>query len=108
MGKAAGKRIVPEEVVRLATTIQSPVYENKDLPQNGFFWFVQGEPALQSELGEKVPRGSYQILGVTGPTVLVIPEQNMVVAKMYNKRYNYGGENYLHYLREFSNLVAEL
>ncbi|MGD7025069.1 serine hydrolase domain-containing protein [Rossellomorea vietnamensis] len=108
MGKAAGKQIVPEEVVRLATTIQSPVYENKDLPQNGFFWFVQGEPALQSELGEKVPRGSYQILGVTGPTVLVIPKHNMLIVKMYNKRYNYGGENYLHYLREFSNLAAEL
>ena len=26
---------------------------------------------------------------------------------MYNKRYNYGGDNYLYYLREFSNLVAD-
>ncbi|MGF2617854.1 beta-lactamase family protein [Rossellomorea vietnamensis] len=108
LGKADGKQIVPEEVIKLATSIQSPVFENKNLPQNGFFWFVQGEPALQSELGEKVPRGSFQILGVTGPTVLVVPEQNMVIVKMYNKRYNYGGDNYLHYQREFSNLAASL
>ncbi|WP_421381378.1 serine hydrolase domain-containing protein [Bacillus salacetis] len=107
MGKADGKQIVPREVIELAATIQSPSYKNKDLPQNGFFWFVQGEPAAQSELGERVPRGSYQILGVTGPTVLVIPEHNAVVVKMYNKRYNYGGSNYLHYLREFSNLAAD-
>lgn len=108
MGKAAdGKQIVPAEVIRLSTTIQSPPYKKKDLPQNGFFWYVQGEPAARSEMGERVPKGSYQILGVTGPTILVIPQHNAVIVKMYNKRYNYGGGNYLHYLREFSNLAAD-
>ncbi|CAM4291107.1 penicillin-binding protein [Bacillus manliponensis] len=106
-GYVNGKQIVPKEVIELATTIQSPPYENETLPQNGLFWFVQHSPAQQSELGERVPKGSYQILGVTGPTILVIPEYNVVVAKMYNKRYNYGGDNYLYYLREFSNLVAD-
>jgi CubicO group peptidase (beta-lactamase class C family) len=102
-----GMQIVPEEVIQLATQVQSPPYKNKDLPQNGLFWYVQGTPALKSELGERVPRGSYQILGITGPTLLVIPEYNIAVVKMYNKRYNYGGSNYLHYLREFSNVVAD-
>jgi len=106
-GYLNGKQIVPKEVIELATSIQSPAYKNKELPQNGLFWFVQNEPALLSELGERVPKGSYQILGITGPTILVIPEYNVVVAKMYNKRYNYGGDNYLYYLREFSNLVAD-
>ncbi|WP_377890058.1 serine hydrolase domain-containing protein [Alkalihalobacillus sp. R86527] len=106
-GKMNGKQIVPEAVMELATTIQSPPYADKELPQNGLFWFVQDEPRERSELGSRVPRGSYQILGVTGPTLLVIPEYNVVVAKMYNKRYNYGGENYLYYLKEFSNLVAD-
>ncbi|WP_237980433.1 serine hydrolase domain-containing protein [Bacillus thuringiensis] len=101
------KQIVPKEVIRIATNLQSPIFVNKELPQNGLFWFVQNEPALLSELGERVPIGSYQILGITGPTLLVIPEYNVVVAKMYNKRYNYGGDNYLYYLREFSNLVAD-
>ncbi|MDF9450201.1 penicillin-binding protein [Bacillus toyonensis] len=102
-----GKQVVPKEVIKIATSLQSPAYKNNELPQNGLFWFVQNEPKQLSELGERVPKGSYQILGITGPTILVIPEYNVVVAKMYNKRYNYGGDNYLYYLREFSNLVAD-
>jgi CubicO group peptidase (beta-lactamase class C family) len=102
-----GKQIVPKEVIEMATQIQSPIYKDNKLPLNGLFWYVQGTPAVYSEIGERVPKGSYQILGVTGPTLLVIPEYNVVVAKMYNKRYNYGGDNYLYYLREFSNLVAD-
>lgn len=106
-GYINGKQIVPKEVIELATTMQNPSYTNTNLPQNGLFWFVQHTPAQKNELGERVPKGSYQILGITGPTILVIPEYNVVVAKMYNKRYNYGGDNYLYYLREFSNLVAD-
>ena len=102
-----GKQIVPKEVIEIATQIQSPNYKDNQLPYNGLFWFVQGTPAVYSEIGERVPKGSYQILGITGPALLVIPEYDVVVAKMYNKRYNYGGDNYLYYLREFSNLVAD-
>ena len=72
---------------------------------------MKDTPSLRSEIGERVPKGSYQILGVTGPTLLVIPKYNLVVSKMYNKRYNYegiDGKNYLYYLREFSNLVADI
>ena len=103
-GYLNGKQIVPKEVIKIATSLQSPKYKHMDLPQNGCFWFVQNTPTLQSE---RVPKGFYQVLGITGPTVLIIPEYNVVVAKMYNKRYNYGGDNYLYYLREFSNLVAD-
>ncbi|MGV3487098.1 MAG: serine hydrolase domain-containing protein [Tuberibacillus sp.] len=106
-GYVNGKQIVPKEVIEIATEIQNPKYKNPKLPKNGLFWYVQGTPADYSEMGERVPKGSYQILGITGPTLLVIPEYNLVVAKMYNKRYNYGGDNYLYYLREFSNLVAD-
>lgn len=102
-----GKQIVPEEVIEIATQMQSPVYTDNKLPRNGLFWFVQDTPAAYSEIGERVPKGAYQILGITGPALLVIPEYKVVVAKMYNKRYNYGGDNYLYYLREFSNLVAD-
>ncbi|WP_078553582.1 serine hydrolase domain-containing protein [Bacillus alkalicellulosilyticus] len=105
-GYMKGKQIVPKEVIQLATKVQSPKYEDKNTPRNGLFWYVQDTPALKSEIGERVPKGSYQILGITGPTLLVIPQHNLVVAKMYNKQYNYGGDNYLYYLREFSNIVA--
>lgn len=103
-----GKQIVPKEVIQIATRVQNSIYKNKSLPRNGLFWYVQDTPSLRSEIGERVPKGSYQILGITGPTLLVIPKYKLVVAKMYNKRYNYGGDNYLHFLREYSNLVADI
>ena len=106
-GFGKGKQIVPSEVTEIATQIQNSPYNDPKLPRNGFFWYVQGTPAAYSELGNRVPEGSYQKLGVTGPTLLIIPKYRVVVAKMYNKRYNYGGDNYLYYLREFSNLVAD-
>ncbi|SHN18809.1 serine hydrolase domain-containing protein [Gracilibacillus kekensis] len=107
-GFVNGKQLVPKEVIQMATTLHSPNYKDNQLPKNGFFWYVQDKPSLKSEIGERVPKGSYQILGITGPTLLVIPEYNLVVSKMYNKMYNYGGDNYLHYLREFSNLVVDI
>lgn len=106
-GRHHGVQIVPEEVIRIATSIQSPAYPNSTFPTNGLFWYVQGEPKAWSELGEAVPAGSYQILGNTGPLLLVIPAYRAVVVRMYNKRYNYGGDRYLDYLREFSDLAAE-
>ncbi|UFU00103.1 beta-lactamase family protein [Radiobacillus kanasensis] len=106
-GLVNGKQIVPQKVIELAIQVQNPFYLDDQLPHNGLFWYVQDQPRLKSEVGERVPKGSFQILGITGPTILVIPKYNLVVAKMYNKRYNYGGANYLHYLREFSNLVAD-
>ncbi|WP_027445778.1 serine hydrolase domain-containing protein [Pontibacillus marinus] len=106
-GVLNGEQIVPKKVVELAISILTPDQLSTEYPRNGMFWFVQNIPRELSELGEQVPSGSYQILGVTGPTLLVIPKYNVVVAKMYNKRYNYGNENYLYYLKEFSNIVAK-
>ncbi|WP_246939428.1 serine hydrolase domain-containing protein [Bacillus pinisoli] len=107
-GYMNGKQVVPEEVIELATSIQSPTYQDLSLPLNGLFWYVQGSPAAMSELGERVPEGSYQILGITGPTILVIPHYKVVVAKMYNKEKNYGGREYLKFIKEFSNKAADL
>ncbi len=106
-GMFNNKQIVPKEVIELANEIHTPNEIDKELPRNGFFWFVHDKPREMSELGDRVPAGSYQILGVTGPTLLVIPKYGVVIAKMYNKRYNYGKENYLYYLKEFSNIAAD-
>ncbi|WP_181351312.1 serine hydrolase domain-containing protein [Thalassobacillus sp. CUG 92003] len=106
-GEMNGKQIVPKEVIELAISIHTPKNLAKKFPRNGMFWFVQDIPRELSELGDRVPSDSFQILGITGPTLLVIPKYNVVVAKMYNKRYNYGNENYLYYLKEFSNIVAD-
>lgn len=76
-----GNKFVPKDVIEIATQIQSPIYKNNMLPQKGLFRYIQVAPAVYSELGERVLKGSYQILGITGPTLLVIPEYNVVVAK---------------------------
>lgn len=107
MGRHQGIQVVPEEVIRLCTSIQNLQYDDARLPDNGLFWYVQDEAKDRSEIGKHVPKGSYQILGNTGPLLLVVPEQQLVVVRMYNRRYNYGGSHYLHYLREFSNLASD-
>lgn len=106
-GRVGNRQIIPEEVVNLATTIQTPSGLSYNLPRNGAFWYVQDVPRMKSEIGDAVPAGSYQILGVTGPTILVIPKYQIVAVKMYNKRYNYGGADYLRYLKEYGNRVAD-
>jgi CubicO group peptidase (beta-lactamase class C family) len=107
-GRIDGEQVVPEEVVRIATSVQSPILPDPDLPQQGFLWYVKDRDPARSEIGEQVPAGSYQILGITGPLLLVVPEHELVVARMYNKQFNYGGDKgYLHYLREFGNRVMD-
>lgn len=107
MGSHEGIQVVPEAVIKTITTIQNSEYDDNRLPDNGLFWYVQNKPRVFSEIGEHVPKGAYQILGNTGPLLLVVPENNLVVVRMSNKRYNYGGDNYLHYIREFSDLAYQ-
>ncbi|TLS36815.1 serine hydrolase domain-containing protein [Pseudalkalibacillus caeni] len=103
-GMIDGKQVLPKEVFKMATGIQSPLMVDRELPQNGFLWFVKEFDAKMNEIGKDVPLGSFQILGVTGPMLLVVPEQDLVVVRMFNKRYNYDGkEGYLYYIREFGN-----
>ncbi|TCP55802.1 CubicO group peptidase (beta-lactamase class C family) [Tumebacillus sp. BK434] len=106
-GLVEGRPVVPAEIIQLATSVHSPEPTDPALPPMGFFWYVQDRPAARSEIGPAVPHGSFQILGVTGPLVLVVPEEELVVVRMANKRYNYSGPDgdYLHYLREFGDRV---
>lgn len=107
-GMIDGKQVVPKEVFKMASSVQSPEMENKDLPQNGFLWFTKNLPAKYTEIGASVPVGSYQIVGVRGALLLVIPSHELVIARMYNKQYNFSGsEGYLYYLREFGDKVME-
>jgi CubicO group peptidase (beta-lactamase class C family) len=107
-GRIHGRQVVSAEIFAMSTSLQSPLLSDPTLPNNGFLWFVQDRPSALNLLGEQVPVGSYQIVGVTGPLLLVIPEQNLVVARMSNRHPNYGGDvGYLHYLREFGNRVMQ-
>lgn len=103
-GLINGMQVLPSQLFEMATEVQSPNLPDNTLPQHGFLWYVKDKESSRSEIGEKVPSMSYQIIGITGCVLLVIPRYDIVVVRMCNKLYNYGGiDNYLFYLREFGN-----
>ncbi|MCM3757107.1 beta-lactamase family protein [Sporosarcina aquimarina] len=104
-GNIEGDQIVPKRIISLATELQSPSHLDENLPQNGFLWFVKDLPALNTEIGEDVPKGSYQILGYTGVTLLVIPQERIVAVRMFNSFGSPEGYNYLDDVRSFGNTV---
>ncbi|MBD8027313.1 beta-lactamase family protein [Ureibacillus sp. Re31] len=104
-GKWNGQHIVPKEIIQLATSLHSPNTLDKDLPQNGFLWFVKDLPAKKSEIGITVPKGSYQILGYTGVTLLVIPQENVVAVRMFNSFGSPEGYDYLADVQSFGDTV---
>ncbi|WP_229593699.1 serine hydrolase domain-containing protein [Rossellomorea vietnamensis] len=104
-GKVNGKQIVPREIIEVATSLQSPPTLHKDLPQNGFLWFVKDLPAKKTEIGGQVPKGSYQILGFTNVTLLVIPEEDIVAVRMFNSFGSPDGYDYLSDVRSFGDTV---
>lgn len=104
-GKVDGKQVVPKEIIKLATSVHSPPTLHQDLPQNGFLWFVKDLPAKKSEIGAVVPKGSYQILGYTGVTLLVIPQENLVAVRMFNSFGSPEGYDYLSDVRSFGDTV---
>lgn len=106
-GFVNGRQVVSKDIINLATSLQSPNLTNKDLPQNGFLWFVKDLPALKTEIGESVPRGSFQILGYTSVAVLVIPKYDIVAVRMFNSFGSTPGYDYLSDIREFGDTVMK-
>ncbi|MFJ5770398.1 serine hydrolase domain-containing protein [Psychrobacillus sp. NPDC093180] len=102
-----GEQIINSEIIELATSLQSPNTIDVDLPQNGFLWFVKDLPAKKTEIGEFVPKSSYQILGYTGVAVLVIPEHDVVAVRMFNSFGSPDGFDYLADIRAFGDTVME-
>lgn len=101
-GRIDGCQIVPASAIDLATTVQSPLLNNR---QNGLCWWLNENGHPLSELGDDLPSGSYQILGISGCLVLVIPALDAVVVRMQNKG-NVPGFDYLHDVNTFGNLAA--
>ncbi|WP_246363605.1 serine hydrolase domain-containing protein [Halobacillus locisalis] len=106
-GKLNGIQVVPKELIRLATTLQSPDGIQSDAPQNGYLWFVKNRESTKTEIGGAVPRGSFQILGYTGVTLLVIPEKKVVAVRMFNSFGSPEGYDYLEDVRSFGDKVVE-
>lgn len=106
-GEINGKQIVPREMIDMSISLQSPSALHKDSPQNGFLWFVKDLPAKKTEIGNLVPKGSYQILGFTTVTLLVIPEEDVVAVRMFNSFGSPEGYDYLSDVRSFGDTVMK-
>lgn len=104
-GYINGKQVVSSEIINLATSLQSPKSIDPELPQNGFLWFVKDLPANRSEIGALVPKGSYQILGYTGVSILVIPQYDVVAVRAFNSFGSPSGFDYLKDIRTFGDAV---
>jgi CubicO group peptidase (beta-lactamase class C family) len=104
-GYVNGEQVISKEIINLATSLQSPKLLNTELPQNGFLWFVKDMPANKSEIGDLVPKSSYQILGYTGVTLLIIPQHNLVAVRAFNSFGSPDGFDYLADVRKFGDTV---
>lgn len=102
-----GKQVIPKEIIQLSTSLISPSTIDKNLPQHGFLWFVKELLAKQTEIGEMVPCGSYQILGFTGVAVLVIPDRDIVAVRMVNSYGSPENHDFLADIRSFGDSVMK-
>jgi len=103
-GRWGGKQVIPKAIIQMATSIQSP---NPTLPiqKNGFLWFVKDTNHSFNQIGDIVPKGSYQLLGYTNVALLVIPEENLVAVRMLNRYGSSKGYDYLSDIRSFGDTV---
>lgn len=105
-GNFKGEQIYPKSVFDRITSLQTPDTLRIELPRQGYIWWLQYESPL-NQIGDKVPEGSYQILGITGCACLVIPEYELVAVRMYNQLSNPEGYSYLQDIRRFGNEVMK-
>lgn len=103
-GKWGGKQIIPREIIQMAKSVQTP---NVALPiqKNGFLWFVKDTNHSFNQIGDTVPKGSFQLLGYTNVALLVIPEENLVAVRMFNRYGSPEGYDYLSDIRSFGDTV---
>jgi CubicO group peptidase (beta-lactamase class C family) len=103
-GRWGEKQLIPKEIIQMATSIQTP---NQKIPiqKNGFLWFVKDTNHPFSQIGNSVPKGSYQLLGYTNVALLVIPDENVVAVRMFNRYGSFEGYDYLSDIRSFGDTV---
>jgi hypothetical protein len=101
MGK---KQIIPREIIQMATSIQT---SNPRLPihKNRFLRFVKDTNHTFNQIGDRVPKDSYQLLGYTNVALLVIHEENIVAVRMFNRYGSSEGYDYLNDIRSFGDTV---
>ncbi|WP_234987163.1 serine hydrolase domain-containing protein [Bacillus sinesaloumensis] len=104
-GLVNGQQLLSEKIFDMTTTLQSPEELDTELPHNGFLWFVKDLSTRRSEIGDLVPKGSFQILGYTGVALLVIPKHNLVAVRAFNSFGSPEGFDYLADVRNFGDAI---
>lgn len=105
-GRVAQGPALPAEAFSLATEVLTPASLPRRLPRNGFFWWIQEDRAALTEIGGRVPAGSYQIVGMGGAVCLVMPALDAVAVRLCNSLARGAGS--VLRVREFGNLAARL
>ncbi|MDF2724760.1 MAG: class beta-lactamase-related serine hydrolase [Paenibacillus sp.] len=107
-GNIQGKQLLPPRVFEQISTVLTPPELDVALPRNGFFWWVKDDPCNRTELGEQLPKGSFQSIGLYGNILLVIPEYNAVAVRMLNQiERNPAGYHYPADIQTFGDQVVE-
>ncbi|WEK56044.1 MAG: serine hydrolase [Candidatus Cohnella colombiensis] len=105
-GNIHGEQVFSKYIFERITSHQTPVTLPSHLPRQGLIWWLQSDTPL-NQIGNRVPVGSFQILGITGCACLVIPKYKAVAVRMLNQLNNTDGYNYLEDIRQFGNEVIE-
>jgi CubicO group peptidase (beta-lactamase class C family) len=107
-GNYRGLQILPCVLFEQAVSIITPSQLDETSPRHGFYWWVKDKTRPLSELGNELPKGSYQSLGFYGNAVLVIPEYNVVAVRMLNQLDSNPPEyDYIKDIQIFGNLVLK-
>lgn len=102
-----GKQLLPQTVFERVATLTTPETVPPHWLRNGYIWWLQSDTPM-NQLGERLPVGSYQALGITGCACLMIPRYDAVVVRMYNQLTNPDDYDYLDDIRRFGNLANDL
>ncbi|GMK41889.1 penicillin-binding protein [Paenibacillus sp. CCS19] len=102
--RQGGEPLFPQQVFDRILTIQTPASVPQSMPRNSFIWWLQHQTP-SNEIGDHLPEGSFQVLGITGCACLVIPRYDAVIVRMYNQLRNPGDYDYLADIRTFGNLA---
>ncbi|MCL6625563.1 MAG: beta-lactamase family protein [Alicyclobacillus shizuokensis] len=84
-GRLKNRRIIDPSVIEHMTTCWTPSSLWHRVPSQGVFWWLNVPKPGWSEIGDNVPSGSYQIIGMNGSLCLVIPSLDAVVVRLMNK-----------------------
>ncbi|MDT3426336.1 CubicO group peptidase (beta-lactamase class C family) [Paenibacillus forsythiae] len=101
-----GEQVLPFSIFERVTALHTHDSVPSLMPRNGYIWWLQHDTPV-NQIGERVPAGSYQALGITGCAVLVIPSYDAVAVRMYNQLFNPEDYDYLKDIRTFGNLVSD-